>query len=229
VRRKITPRRAGAPLPTLLGLAGVVTGIALIVAVVAIALSRSGDEPPSATARPPARMPDLAADAAPRAEGQNRPRRAASRPPARPARPVQVSIPSIGVHAPIVPLGLNPDRTLEVPKDFDDTGWWTGGPRPGERGPAVIAGHVDSYTGPAVFYRLRELRPGDAIVVLRRDGTRARFTVRRSEQYPKNRFPTARVYGPTPGPTLRLITCGGEFDDSTGHYLDNTVVYAAAR
>ena len=226
MRRKITPRRAGARLPTLLGLAGVVTGIALLIAVAAIALSRSGDESPTATAQPPARGPDLAAEAAPRAGAQDRPRREA---PKAPARPVQVSIPSIGVRAPLVPLGLNPDRTLEVPKDFDDAGWWTGGPRPGERGPAVIAGHVDSYTGPAIFYRLRGLRPGDAIVVLRRDGTRARFTAQRSEQYPKDRFPTARVYGQTPGPALRLITCGGEFDDSTGHYLDNTVVYAAAR
>jgi sortase (surface protein transpeptidase) len=229
VTRKTTHRRAGARLPTLLGLAGVVTGIALIVAVAAIALSRSGDESPRATAPPPTRLPDLAAGAARRAEAQHRPRRTAARPPARPARPVQVSIPSIGVRAPLVRLGLNSDRTLEVPKDFGDAGWWAGGPRPGERGPAVIAGHVDSYTGPAIFYRLRELRPGDAVVVLRRDGTRARFTVQRSEQYPKDRFPTARVYGQTPGPALRLITCGGEFDDSTGHYLDNTVVYAAAR
>jgi Sortase domain len=220
VRRQITPRRAGPRLPALLGLAGVVTGIAVLIAVAAIALSRPGDEPPTATARPL----DIRTGVVPRPEAQDHRRRKA---PARPARPVQVSIPSIGVRAPLVPLGLNPDRTLEVPKNFDDAGWWTGGPRPGERGPAVIAGHVDSYTGPAVFYRLRELRPGDAVVVLRRDGTRARFTVQRSEQYPKDRFPTARVYGQTPGPALRLITCGGEFDDSTGHYLDNTVVYAA--
>jgi hypothetical protein len=222
VRRKITPRRAGARLPTLLGLAGVVAGIALLIAVAASVLSRSGDEAPAATAR----MLDVPTGVVGRPEAQDR-RRKAPRPPARPARPVRVSIPSIGVHTPIVPLGLNPDRTLEVPNDFDHAGWWTGGPRPGERGPAVIAGHVDSYTGPAVFYRLRELRPGAAIVVLRRDGTRARFTVQRTGQYPKDRFPTARVYGQTAGPTLRLITCGGEFDDSTGHYLDNTVVYAA--
>ena len=128
----------------------------------------------------------------------------------------------------MIRLGLNPDRSLEVPKDFGDTGWWTGGPRPGERGPAVIAGHVDSRTGPAVFYKIGDLRPGDAIVVHRSDGSRARFTVQGSRQYPKAHFPTARVYGRTPGPTLRLITCSGTFDSASGHYLDNTVVYASA-
>ena len=130
------------------------------------------------------------------------------------------------MRAPVIKLGLNPDRSLEVPTDFGDTGWWSGGSRPGERGPAVIVGHVDSKTGPAVFYRLRELRRGDKIVVVGGDGSRVRFTVEGSEKYPKDEFPTARVYGRTNGPTLRLITCGGDFDSSTGHYVDNTVVYA---
>ena len=116
------------------------------------------------------------------------------------APPVRIEIPSIGVRAPIIRLGLNPDRTLEVPTDFGDAGWWSGGPRPGEPGPAVIVGHVDSYTGPAVFFRLRELRPHDTIVVVRRDGTRARFSAIGSEQYPKDHFPTARVYGATARP-----------------------------
>jgi sortase (surface protein transpeptidase) len=225
VRRKTTLRRAGAQLPTLLGLAGVVAGAALLVAVAAIALS-GGDDPAPSRAAVATATRSASDTAQPPREAAHR-RRSASAPP-RPARPVEVSIPAIGVRAPIIPLGLNSDRTLEVPQDFGDTGWWTGGPRPGERGPAVIAGHVDSHTGPAVFYRLRELRPGDSIVVRRRDGTRARFAVQRSEQYPKAEFPTARVYGATPGPTLRLITCGGDFDSSTGHYVDNTVVYAAA-
>jgi hypothetical protein len=144
------------------------------------------------------------------------------------ARPVRIEIPSIGVDAAMIPLGLNRDRTLEVPTDFAQAGWWTGGARPGQAGPAIIAGHVDSKTGPAVFFRLGDLRRGATIIVDRRDGTGARFRVLGSERYSKSQFPTARVYGSTPGPTLRLITCSGTFDRSTGHYVDNTVVYADA-
>ena len=144
----------------------------------------------------------------------------------RPPLPLRIEIPAIGVRARVVRLGLNADRTLEVPTRFGEAGWWAGGARPGERGPAVIAGHVDSRTGPAVFYRLSKLRRGDRIAVVRRDGSRVRFVVRRSQRYPKHRFPTARVYGPTRGATLRVITCSGAFDRSSGHYLDNTVVYA---
>jgi hypothetical protein len=140
--------------------------------------------------------------------------------------PVRIEIPAIRVRAPVGRLGLNRDRTLEVPKDFGDTGWYTGGPRPGEPGPAVIAGHVDSQTGPAVFYRLGALHRGDTIAVVGRDGSRVRFTVRHSARYRKDDFPTALVYGPTRGPALRLITCGGSFDRGSGHYLDNTVVFA---
>jgi sortase (surface protein transpeptidase) len=154
---------------------------------------------------------------------------------ARPARrerpvaaPVRVQIPSIGVDAPLIRLGLDPKGALEVPKDFDVAGWWTGGSRPGERGPAVIAGHVDSKTGPAVFYEIPRLRRGDVVTVRRRDGSNVRFTVQGSARYPKDHFPTARVYGATRRPTLRLITCSGDFDRSSGHYLDNTVVYASA-
>jgi hypothetical protein len=142
------------------------------------------------------------------------------------ARPVRIQIPSIGVDAAMIPLGLNRDRTLQVPTDYAQAGWWTGGARPGQSGPAIIAGHVDSKTGPAAFFRLRDLRRGATIIVDRSDGTRARFRVLGSEQYAKPQFPTARVYGSTPGPTLRLITCSGTFDRASGHYLDNTVVYA---
>jgi sortase (surface protein transpeptidase) len=199
-----------------LGVAVLVLGVALLATVVG-AVSHDDERPP--------RHDVAITDAAPRD--------AVVAPAPRPARreraaiPVRVEIPSIGVRAPVIKLGLNPDRSLEVPQDFGDTGWWSGGSRPGERGPAVIVGHVDSKTGPAVFYRLRELRRGDEIVVVGRDGSRARFSVEGSEQYPKDDFPTARVYGRTSGPTLRLITCGGDFDSSTGHYVDNTVVYAS--
>ena len=156
-------------------------------------------------------------------------RRAAVRArPVRVARPVRLSIPAIGVDAPLVALGLDRDGALEAPQRFTDAGWWSGGVRPGAVGPAVIAGHVDSTTGPAVFFALRELRRGDTIVVARRDGSRARFRVQRTASYAKAKFPTRAVYGPTARPALRLITCSGVFDRSTGHYLDNTVVYAEA-
>jgi len=153
--------------------------------------------------------------------------RPAPPPSRRAAPPVRIEIAAIGVRAPVIRLGLNRDGTLEVPTDFGDTGWWSGGSRPGEPGPAVIAGHVDGRTGPAVFFRLGRLRAGDPIVIVRRDGTRVRFRVQRAARYRKAAFPTARVYGATRGPTLRLITCSGAFDRASGHYLDNTVVYAA--
>jgi LPXTG-site transpeptidase (sortase) family protein len=139
---------------------------------------------------------------------------------------VRIEIPAIGVDAPVVPLGLEPSGTLEAPEGLAETGWWTDGPEPGEAGPAVVAGHVDSRAGPAVFYRLNELRPGDGVEVVREDGSSVAFVVERLEQHPKADFPTEAVYGDTEGSALRLITCGGAFDRSTGHYLDNVIVYA---
>jgi sortase (surface protein transpeptidase) len=126
----------------------------------------------------------------------------------------------------VVRLGLNRDGTLQVPGDFDVTGWFTGGPAPGATGPAVIAGHIDSKRGPAVFYRLRELRPGQEITVGRSDGSSVRFAVDGVAQYPKHAFPTEAVFGPSPEPLLRLITCGGVFDRSQRSYRDNVVVTA---
>jgi hypothetical protein len=152
--------------------------------------------------------------------------RPAAPPPRGAAVPIRLEIAAIGVRAPVIRLGLDRDGALEVPARFDEVGWWAGGARPGERGPAVIAGHVDSRTGPAVFFRLDRLRARDAIVVVRRDGSRVRFAVQRIARYRKVAFPTARVYGPTRAPALRMITCSGAFDAATGHYVDNTVVYA---
>lgn len=142
--------------------------------------------------------------------------------------PVRVRIPSIGVSAPVGPLALGPDGELTPPARPDDAGWYPGSSVPGEVGPAVIAGHVDSLDGPAVFSRLRELRPGAAVQVARSDGTSARFTVVRVERLPKARFPTASVYGPTPDRALRLITCGGAYDRDGIGYLDNVIAYAVA-
>jgi hypothetical protein len=143
------------------------------------------------------------------------------------APPVEISIPSIQVSSPLIGLGLNSDGSLQVPTDYARAGWFNDGPAPGDTGPpAVIAGHVDSKTGPAVFYRLRELRPGAPVLIRRADGTTARFVVDQLADYSKTSFPTAQVYGPTSRPELRLITCSGGFDAGSGHYLNNLVVYA---
>ena len=140
--------------------------------------------------------------------------------------PVRIEIPSIGVSSALVRLGLNPDGTMQVPGDYGVAGWFTGGPAPGETGPAVIAGHVDSRSGPAVFYRLGALRNGDAINILRADGTTTRFVADNVVRYPKQAFPTQAVFGPTPDPVLRLITCGGRFDRARRSYVDNVIVTA---
>ena len=142
------------------------------------------------------------------------------------AAPVRLSIPAIDVQTPLVRLGLNPDGTLEVPTDFSVAGWYDRGPKPGERGAAVIVGHVDNTEGPAVFYWLGQLTPGDVVHVRLADRTEVRFRVYAVREYPKTTFPTALVYAATPMPELRLITCGGPFDASSGHYLDNIVVFA---
>jgi sortase (surface protein transpeptidase) len=130
------------------------------------------------------------------------------------------------VRTSLVRLGLTPAGTLQVPPSFAVAGWYDGSPRPGAPGSAIIAGHIDSLTGPAVFYHLASLRPGDRAYIRRADGTLTVFRVTTIRTYPKDRFPTAAVYGPAPGPQLRLITCGGTFDPALGSYLSNVVVYA---
>lgn len=140
--------------------------------------------------------------------------------------PVRILIAAIGISAPIVPVGLNPDRTLQVPESFSDAGWFTRGPEPGEPGPAVIVGHVDSVDGPGVFYHLRALRNGDLIKVVLENGWTVRYLVSSHLAAPKNDFPTKVVYQHTEKPTLRLITCDGQFDTATGHYVDNYIVFA---
>lgn len=144
------------------------------------------------------------------------------------ASPSIVSLPTIQTKSELMELGLLPDGTLEVPpaSPGSPAGWYTGSPAPGEPGPAILLGHVNANDGgPGVFARLRSLIPGDQITVKRDDGTEAVFTVVRGEQYAKDNFPTEEVYGNTPGPELRLITCDG-FDSTTGLWEDNYVVYA---
>ncbi|MEU3454560.1 class F sortase [Micromonospora sp. NPDC006766] len=146
------------------------------------------------------------------------------------SEPVRVTIPRIGVDAAIVPVATDDDGELEVPPlDHPEiAGWYRRGPTPGEAGNAVLVGHVDSQNGPAVFFDLGRLHPGDTVRVTRADGRLATFTVDGVGAYPKDRFPSERVYGRGGDPRLRLITCGGRFNPRTGSYPDNIVVFATA-
>ena len=124
-------------------------------------------------------------------------------------------------------VGTLPDRSVEVPERWQEVGWFDGGARPGEDGPAVLLGHVDSKAGPAVFVRLPQVEAGAVVEVVDAEGGVVRFAVDRVEQHPKTRFPTEAVYLPALRSELRLVTCGGAFDRPTGHYVDNIVVYAS--
>ncbi|WP_329047652.1 class F sortase [Amycolatopsis sp. NBC_01488] len=190
-------------------------GALLVVAVLAAGCSAAPAQP--AASPPPASPTTVAGGPLPL-------------PPPADVRPVRLRIPAIGVDAPaLVPLGLGADHQLEAPARFEDVGWYAAGPVPGDPGPAVIAAHVDSRSGPAPFFRLRDLRDGDQVFVARSDGQETRFVVDTVERYPKNAFPTDAVYGPAPGSALRLITCGGSFDAAKRSYRDNIVVYASTR
>jgi sortase (surface protein transpeptidase) len=145
--------------------------------------------------------------------------------PAAPAAPTRIVVPALGLDSALIPLGTGPAGELQPPESPDVAGWFAGGAVPGQPGPAVVAGHVDSHSGPGVFFRLAELRPGDRIDVLSPDGPAA-FRVSWTEAIAKTEFPTDRVYGPTPVPELRLVTCGGTFDRGTGHYRGNVIVHA---
>jgi hypothetical protein len=142
------------------------------------------------------------------------------------ARPVALVIPSIGVSTTLVHLGLTANGALQVPSSTSVAGWYTGSARPGAIGSAVIAGHIDSVSGPGVFFRLRLLHRGSRVYVRRANGSVAVFEVTAVHTYLKSHFPTEAVYGPEPDAELRLITCGGTFDYATGHYLSNVIAYA---
>jgi hypothetical protein len=197
-----------------------VAGAGVALAVASVAMAQRGRRAPAPPAPPlhavTVQGPSLA---------HVRPRRPV-RPRARPAPPVRIRVDSIGVDARVVGVGLDRAGALEVPSSWVEAGWYTRAPRPGEPGPAVIVGHVDSTSGPAVFYRLGALHRGAGVRISRRDGSVVRFRVQRVERWAKADFPTLRVYGATRRPALRLITCGGAFDSSTGHYVDNTIVFA---
>ncbi len=187
-----------------------------------------GGPPPAATATNPAaprpaapatkvwrptRLPDP--QMPPRAPGQER-----DLPPSR------IRIPALGIDRRPVPLGVLDDGSLEAPHRYFDVGWWKDGPPPGSPGNAVVVGHVDSMTGPAVFYGLASLQRGDQVTVTRRDATAVQFRVRSATRFPVKDFPARRVYRRDGPPGLVLITCGGKYDQAAGRYLDNVVVFA---
>jgi sortase (surface protein transpeptidase) len=143
--------------------------------------------------------------------------------------PTRLTIPRLKVNAPVQQVGLAPDGTVQTPAldDPDMTGWYKNGPTPGQLGPAVILGHIDTAkTGPAVFFKLRQLKPGDSVTVKRTDGSSATFAVQRQLDVSKKQFPTKKVYGDISYAGLRLITCGGKFDRAKGSYENNTIVFA---
>jgi sortase (surface protein transpeptidase) len=141
--------------------------------------------------------------------------------------PVGLRIPAIGVAVSVSALGLNPDGTVQVPTNFDEPGWFRLGPSPGEVGTAVILGHVDSTTGPAVFFRLGQLQAGDPVEVSLADGVVVYFTVVSVVMYPKDQFPADLVYGSHGYSALQLVTCGGVFDKAAHSYRSNVVVYTS--
>lgn len=146
------------------------------------------------------------------------------------SKPKKIVIPAIDVHAKVMTLGKKKNGSIEVPPFEQDSraGWYKSSPTPGQIGPSVILGHVDSEKyGPAVFFKLGALEKGDRVRVERADGSVARFRIDRVARFPKNDFPTAAVYGAVGHAGLRLITCGGQFNPSRGHYEDNIIVYAS--
>ncbi|MFG3689921.1 class F sortase [Micromonospora sp. NPDC047740] len=152
-----------------------------------------------------------------------------ARAPSTASRPVSLAVPAIKVTAPITPVGQAKDGSVDVPplSQHNQTGWYDRGPVPGEPGRAIIVGHVDTKSGPAVFYHLRELKPGDRIEVTRADHSVVTFTVDTVEHFDKANLPADRVYGDDGPPGLRLITCGGEWLGGRSGYADNVIAFAS--
>ncbi|MFJ6460429.1 class F sortase [Streptomyces sp. NPDC091387] len=178
--------------------------------------------------KPPA-PPSVAAPAAPApAASSAAPETAAPGPSLPRSVPKRLQIPAIAVDAPFTPLSIGSSGRLDAPPPNDKNlaGWFKDGVTPGERGAAIVAGHVDTTTGPAVFLQLRFLRPGSTVDITRTDGTVATFKVDTVETFSKAKFPDKRVYADTPDAQLRLITCGGNYDRTVKDYEDNVVVFA---
>lgn len=145
------------------------------------------------------------------------------------SKPVSLGIPAINVSSQLIEVGQNPNGSIQVPvpPSFDHAAWYKYSPAPGQFGASVIIGHIDNrYTGPSIFFNLGKLKPRDVIKVKRADNKTAIFTITAVRQYLKSDFPTAQVYTSSNDAELRLITCGGSFNQSTRHYTDNTIVFA---
>jgi len=142
-------------------------------------------------------------------------------------RPAKVSIPALKVESNVIDLGLQPDGTMQVPPDAKDTGWYVNSPVPGHPGPSVLAAHVNWKGEDGPFAHLDKLKAGDQVLVEDVSGAQVKFTVDKVERYPKSAFPTDVIYGDTPNPQLRLVTCGGAFDSAAHSYTDNIVVFAS--
>ncbi len=216
----------------LLALVAVVAGLVLVV--VAVTSQVSAPATPRAVGRidPPTPSASAAPGASPSSSGEaGQP--SGSAPVAVPlgaSPPVRIRIPSIGVSSEVKPIGLAPDGTLAVPQpgpDLDKAAWFENSPTPGQPGPSVLEGHVDSASGPSVFLDLGRLRPGDTIEITRRDRVNVTFTVNAVRDFKKASFPTDVVYGAKDlgRPQLRVITCS-DFDPSIRHHVGNTVVFA---
>ncbi len=205
------PSPPGSPRARLAGLAGILL-IVIGVSAVGVAIGAQQHAP----------QPSLSAAGAIAAGGRG--------PSLRRSPPLSVDIPAIGVHSELLRLGVNPDGTIQVPSLFgraNEAAWYKYSVTPGQIGASVIEGHVDSYQGPAVFFRLGALRPGNRVVVKLADGITAVFRVTGVRQYAKINFPAKVIYGDSRRAALHLITCGGAFDYTTGHYLSSTVVFAS--
>ncbi|GHH67625.1 hypothetical protein GCM10018781_23200 [Kitasatospora indigofera] len=198
-------------------------------AIGALLIYNSVDASPVQAPAPPAPPVVTAAAAAPAPAQPAAPEEEAKPSPAMArSAPTRLKIPQIAVNAPFTELTLDASGMLNAPAPDNKNlaGWYNGGPSPGERGSAVVAGHVDTRTGPAVFLLLRMLLPGNKVEVTRADGQVAVFSVDSVQTFPKDSFPDAKVYGSTGNAELRLITCGGTYDKKRKDYLDNVVVFA---
>ena len=203
-------------------LALTVIAVGLVLVAVAVAAQVSAPQPPRSAGRIDQGPGTGSPTAAPGGPAASTPLGA--------SRPVSIRIPAIGVTSPVLPIGLAKDGSLAVPQpgpNLNKAAWFTNSPTPGQPGPSIIEGHVDSDSGPSVFFKLGAVRPGDRIHVTRADGTQVVFTVDAVRDYPKNRFPTTTVYGAKNlgTPALRLITCS-DFNARIGHHTGNEVVFA---